>query len=336
MNIKELDYKLPPSLIAERPASPRDGARLMVLDRANKKIKHLKFFEIDKVLKPGDVLVFNNSKVFSARIAAKREDGKTIEVLFISEVSDFKWEVLIRGRVKDGQLLRLNGGLKVTIKKGEITVALVSLKKSDFFRYLNKYGQVPLPPYIKRLTRREDKINYQNVFAKKIGSAAAPTAGLHFTNRLLKKLKNKGIKIEYITLHVGLGTFAPIREAMVEQHQIHTEHFEIKEDVAKRLNLAKKNGQRIIACGTTSLRALESASRSSIIKEKSGETDIYIYPGYKFRFVDGLITNFHTPRSSLLALVFAFGSTEYVKKAYQLAIRKKYRFFSYGDGMIIV
>lgn len=336
MKTEELDYHLPKDLIASHPVSPRDAAKLMIIDRHKKKISHSSFLDLGQVLKSGDVLVFNKSKVFPARIYAKTNSGRSVEVLFLKEQNLGDWEVMVGGRFASGDLLNFGNGFVGKIKKDKILSLSTILKREEVFNFLNKYGQVPLPPYIKRSAKKSDKNNYQNIFASEVGSAAAPTAGLHFTKRLMKSLEKNGVQIEYVTLHVGLGTFAPIKADRIEDHEIHSEYYELDKDTAKKLSMAKSEGRRIIACGTTSLRVLESLAQDKFIKEKSGKTNIYIYPGYEFKFVDGLITNFHTPKSTLLALVYAFGGQDLMKAAYRKAIDNKYRFFSYGDGMIII
>jgi len=376
MDTKKLDFNHPKGLIADRPASPRDAAKLLILDKRSGQIKHIKFSEIDQFLVPGDVLVLNETKVFAARCFGRKDTGGKVEVVFLSEEKPKVWEVLIGDKMQIGQKINFSknfSGIVVERKKDSWMLA-VDLSEKNVYKKLEKLGEMPLPPYIKRKAERKDKKDYQTVFAQKIGSAAAPTAGLHFTKRLIKKLEKKGVQIEYITLHVGLGTFAPIKTNKVEEHPIHSEYYEISREASQRLNQAKKEGRRIIACGTTVVRTLESVasachpglarselvesdpgsilkkdsrwrlSRATIrggndnyyIKSGKGQTNLFIYPGYKFKIVDGMITNFHTPRSSLLALVYAFAGEENIKKAYAEAIKKKYRFYSYGDGMLII
>lgn len=334
MKTSVLNYKLPEGLIATHPVEPRDAARLMVVERTGKKISHTNFTELGNFLQPGDVLVFNQSKVFPARIFAENQNKKKIEVLFLEEDRPGLWNVLVGGRTKDGEELNFGHGVRGTLHKNREIVLEIGLTKTEVFDFLERYGTVPLPPYIKRRAATRDKQDYQNVFAEVTGSAAAPTAGLHFTSELIESLKKKGVKIEYVTLHVGLGTFAPIKTDKVEDHQIHEEYFEIDQGTKKRILAAKKEGRRVIACGTTSLRVLESLNARPQAEKRT--TKIFIYPGYKFKLVDGLITNFHTPQSSLLALVWAFGGKGLMKRAYRKAISNKYRFFSYGDGMLII
>jgi S-adenosylmethionine:tRNA ribosyltransferase-isomerase len=337
MNITRLDFTLPNSLIAKHPAHPRDTARLLVLDKKTGDIKHSTFRDITDYLLPSDVLVFNKTKVFPARIYGDKKTGGKVEVVFLNEVSPKIWEVMIGGKAKGSESVRFTGDFFgiVLPKEGDVARIKVNKNKSDVLALLEKYGETPLPPYIKRGVEGKDKSEYQTVFAEKIGSAAAPTAGLHFTKALIEKIKKKGIGVEYITLHVGLGTFAPVKTSRVEDHPIHTEYYEIDKKTADRINRAKKDGRRIIACGTTVVRTLEAAGKSGKVVSQKSETGIYIYPGYNFKIIDGIVTNFHTPRSSLLALVFAFAGENNMKRAYQIAIKAKYRFFSYGDGMLI-
>lgn len=335
MKTKELNYDFPKELIAKEPTSPRDMARLMVVDRNENKFEHSVFLELDKYLKSGDVLVFNKSKVFPARIYTKNK-GKKIEVLFLEEVRAMKWEVMIGGKVDNGDVLNFGHDFSAIVIKDDKIFLEVSKTKNKVFDFLNKYGQTPLPPYIKRKANQKDKKNYQNIFADKVGSAAVPTAGLHFTQRLIDKLEKKGVQAEYVTLHVGLGTFAPVRTEELENHNIHTEYYEVDSRTAKRLSKAKRESRRIIACGTTTVRVLEIASGNGAVKAQKGRTNLFIYPGYNFKFVDVMITNFHTPKSSLLALVYAFGGQNLIEAAYQEAIKNEYRLFSYGDGMLIL
>lgn len=336
MKTLDLDYYLPENLIAKYPAKPRDSARLLVFGRQNQDIAEGVFRDLPKYLKSGDVLVLNKTRVFPARIWAQKESVQKIEILFLEEVQKGVWEILLRGKAKDGEKVFLTPEVEGTIQKNQSLFLKINLNKKDLLALLEEKGEVPLPPYLKRRAEKKDEESYQTIFAQKIGSAAAPTAGLHFTKRLIQKLESQGVQIEFINLNIGLGTFAPIKTEKVEDHPIHAERVDIDAQTAQSLSKAKKEKRRIIACGTTVVRALESASDGQKIKEYHGETSLYIYPGYQFRFVDGLITNFHTPKSSLLALVYAFGGTENMKKVYQYAIKKKYRFFSYGDAMLIL
>jgi S-adenosylmethionine:tRNA ribosyltransferase-isomerase len=334
---QELDYDLPNDLIATEPVDPRDAARMLVLNRQSGATKDSHFFDILNYLKQGDVIVLNKTKVFPARIFGHKKTGGRVEVVFLSEKKPMLWEVIIGGKVADGQILDFGHNFSGIVHKEASGLFLeVSLNKDDVFLMLEKTGQMPLPPYMNRSATESDKSDYQTVFARDLGSAAAPTAGLHFTKSLLKKIKDKGVEIECVTLHVGLGTFAPVKTEVLEDHPIHSEYFEIDNKTAGRLNEAKKRGGRIIACGTTVMRTLEAAALKGEVVPQKNETKLFIYPGYKFQFVDGLITNFHTPKSSLLALVFAFAGQKETMCAYQHSIEEKYRFFSYGDGMLII
>lgn len=333
---EELDYKLPKELIAQKPIFPRDEAKLMILNRKTKLIEHSQFNKIDKFFKKGDVLVFNKSKVFSARIFGKSGTGKKVEIVFLEETKDREWEIIIGGKIKNGETIEFTADLVGEVVRNKFIKLKINKKKDDLYKYLDKHGKMPLPPYIKREANKKDRDDYQTIYAEKIGSAAAPTAGLHFTEGLVKKLKNKGVQIEYVTLHVGLGTFAPIRSNKVEDHNIHSEYFELDKTTSARLNKAKKENRRIVACGTTTVRVLESCVKKGEVKPRNGVTKLFIYPGYKYKFVDRIITNFHTPKSSLLALIYAFYGEEETKKAYKEAIKNKYRFFSYGDGILIL
>jgi len=334
VRIEELDYEYPKELIATTPASPRDSAKLLVFQEGE--MIHSSFRHLSEFLKKGDVLVLNKTKVFPARIFGECL-GRKVEVIFLNKITKNVWEVMIGGKVSDGETVALPDGLEIIITKNQNeTKAKVPLSKNSLYKYLEKFGHTPLPPYMKREDNKNDKTEYQTVFAKRVGSAAAPTAGLHFTESLLEKLASSGVQIEYITLHVGLGTFAPVKTEKVEEHPIHSEYFEIDDLTAKRLNEAKKEGRRIIACGTTVVRSLESAISSGTIKPQKNETSLFITPGHRFECVDGIITNFHTPRSSLLALVYAFSGQENICKIYQEAIQNKYRLFSYGDGMLLL
>ncbi|NMB92389.1 MAG: tRNA preQ1(34) S-adenosylmethionine ribosyltransferase-isomerase QueA [Parcubacteria group bacterium] len=347
MDISLFDYQLPKELIAQEPIEPRDHSRLMVLDRETQSINHAYFYKIIDFLKQDDVLIFNNSKVVPARLLGHKKDtqGKA-ELLLIrplnSEIFDFQnwpqqWYAIGKPELKIGQIIEFNNGLEAKIiehsnyeLKIEFNATGDSLQK-----LIREIGQMPLPPYIEQPTDRSFK-EYQTVYAQKEGSIAAPTAGFHFTQDLLNKIKTKRIQMEYIVLHVGLGTFLPVKEQQIENHLMHAEYFEISDEVARRLNTAKQKGQRIISVGTTVVRVLENcASDNGILESQRGWTKLFIYPGYKFKFVDALITNFHLPKSTLLMLVSAFAGREFILKAYQEAIKQKYRFFSFGDAMFI-
>jgi S-adenosylmethionine:tRNA ribosyltransferase-isomerase len=337
---KDYSYHLPDNLIANQPTKLRDHCRLMCLNRKNGNIDHHQFFDLKNILGPNDVLVLNQSKVFPARLFAKKDTGGDIEVLLIRQIKSDQWLAISKPRPKIGQKIffghKLIGEVIISDSStGQITLKF-NFKNAKIFQILDKIGHTPIPPYISsKQTEAQIRSEYQTVYAKVVGSAAAPTAGLHFTKKLLSELKKRGVQIGYITLHVGLGTFQNLRPENLESKTLHSEFYEIKPSVAKRLNLAKKEGKRIVAVGTTSVRTLESATISNQIKSGSNSTNIFIFPPYQFKFVDALITNFHLPESSLLMLVSAFSSKEIILKAYQEAIHYKYRFFSFGDAMFI-
>ena len=339
MKVTEFDYDLPEELIAQVPIKKRDESRLMVLDRKNKTIEHKKFKDIIEYLEPGDVLVRNNTKVIPARLYGNKETGAKVEFLLLNNIEGDIWECIVRPGNK------LHIGAKVVFGDGLLKAEILDTmeggtRKVKFFydgifnEILDKIGLMPLPPYIHESLKDNDR--YQTVYAKYEGSAAAPTAGLHFTDELLKKLEEKGVIIANVTLHVGIGTFRPVKEENVEEHKMHTEHFYIKKEDAEKINNAKTKGKRVIAVGTTSCRVLETiADENGMVKETEGDTGIYIYPGYKFKCLDGLITNFHLPQSTLLMLVSALAGKEYIMEAYKEAVKEKYRFFSFGDAMFI-
>jgi len=342
------DYNLPKALIAQKPASPRDASRLLVINRKTKTISHHKFSDIANFMGENDILVFNKTKVFPARIIARKETGGKIEVLFLEEIRPKIWQVLTKPGLKKGHKIFFKDQEFTCLNQdSNQTLIKTKLKKDELFYLLQKFGKTPLPPYIK--TNQKESLlrkQYQTIYAQKTGSVAAPTAGFHFTKRLIRKLKNKGVKIEFVTLHVGLGTFAPIKSENLEDHKIHSEYFEIKKEVAERLFDAKKAGKRIIAVGTTTTRAIESLDEAC--SKISGKTNLFIYPPFKFKMTDALITNFHLPHSTLLALVSAFVSYPQTKekfkdfsssligKAYKEAIKRGYRFYSFGDACFII
>lgn len=339
-------YNLPPELIAQKPARPRDHSRLLVLDKLTGALQHQHFYDLINLLRPGDLLVLNNSKVFPARLIGKKEiSAGRVEIFLHKKEAKDIWECLVGGRVKIGVIIVLSPRLKAEIIKdnGDGTWQVkFNLSDNKFFTEIEKIGQVPLPPYIKRSKQlASDKNSYQTVFADKhrIGSAAAPTAGLHFTKSLLKKIKAKGIKIKYVTLHVGLGTFAPVKVEKITDHKMHSEFVLVSTDTIKSILETKRRGGRVIAVGTTSCRTLESLNwekiKKATLKAQSFWTDIFIYPGFKFQAVDALVTNFHLPSSTLMMLVSALGGKKNLERAYQEAVAQKYRFFSYGDAMFI-
>lgn len=340
LNLKDYFYDLPQNLIANKPESLRDHCRLLSLDKKTGDISHLKFFDLKNTLGPNDVLVLNQSKVFPARLFGKKESGGKFEILLLNQINNFCWLAISKPRLTIGQKLIFAKNLSGQVLKSEKNTGEIEIKfnqnREQFLQTLNLIGHTPLPPYIStKESEKEIRKEYQTVYAKNLGSAAAPTAGLHFTKNLLADFKKRGVQIEYITLHVGLGTFQNLRPENITTKTLHQEFYEIDTAVAKRLNLAKEQGKRIIAVGTTSVRTLESAFSKNKLKSGKNSTQIFIYSPYKFKFVDAIITNFHLPESSLLMLVSAFATKKYILKSYQEAIKNKYHFFSFGDAMFI-
>ena len=340
MTTKEFDYNLPEELIAQTPIKNRSESKLMILDKKTGKTKDEVFKNIINYLNKGDVLVLNDTKVIPARLIGEKEDTKAvIELLLLKDLGDNTWECLAKPqkRLHEDTIITFGDGklkAKVVKKLNDGITHVQLVYNGILMEILEELGTMPLPPYIHE--KLEDQSRYQTVYAKNIGSAAAPTAGLHFTKELLQEIENKGIIIKYVTLHVGLGTFRPVEVKDVEKHHMHTEFYIMNKDTADTLNLAKKEGRKIYAVGTTSTRTLETImTKYSTFKECSGNTDIFIYPGYKFKAIDGLITNFHLPKSTLLMLVSALSSKEIILNAYNEAIKKKYHFFSFGDAMFI-
>ncbi|NLL44452.1 MAG: tRNA preQ1(34) S-adenosylmethionine ribosyltransferase-isomerase QueA [Mollicutes bacterium] len=340
MKTSDFDFELPEHLIAQKPLSKRDSSRLLVLDKKTGSIEHRHFTNLIDYLNKGDCLVLNDSKVIPARLYGVKEDTKAvIEILLLKEINNDTWECLVKPakRVKEGTIISFGEGkLKAEcLGIGEEGIRILKLKyKGILYEILDELGEMPLPPYIHE--KLEDKDRYQTVYAKNIGSAAAPTAGLHFTEELLERIKEKGVKVVYITLHVGLGTFRPVTVDDINKHKMHSEFYMISEETADILNNTKKNGHKIISVGTTTTRTLETVMQLyGEFKESSGWTDIFIYPGFEFKAIDALITNFHLPKSTLFMLVSAFASREYILNAYQEATKEEYRFFSFGDCMLI-
>ncbi len=337
------DYYLPENLIAQTPIEPRDSSRLMAIDKTSKKIEHKHFYDILDYLNPGDCLILNDSKVLPARIYGTNTlTGRIVEFLLLKQVSNDSWETLVKPgkKAKEGFEFyfgdKTNPCLEATITQilddGNRIIKFKNTK--NFFSNLEKVGQMPLPPYIKE--KLKDQTRYQTIYAKDLGSAAAPTAGLHFTEELLKKIKEKGIKIGFVTLHVGLGTFRPVKEEDISNHKMHCEYFVMPENTAEIINQAKSAGKRVICVGTTSCRVLESVyTKFGKVEPCEGSTEIFIKPGYKFGIMDALITNFHLPESTLIMLVSAFTGYGLTMNAYKLAVENNYRFFSFGDAMII-
>ncbi|MGB9867301.1 MAG: tRNA preQ1(34) S-adenosylmethionine ribosyltransferase-isomerase QueA [Bacillota bacterium] len=339
MKTSDFDYQLPEALIAQEPVEPRDSSRLMVLRRATGTIEHRVFRELPQILSPGDLLVMNDSRVIPGRLFGRRRGGGKAEVLLLREVSDCLWDCLVRpGR-------KLRPGAQIFFGDGELWAEVLEVSQAGgrlvrfhsqmpFWQALARLGKVPLPPYIRK--ELKDPERYQTVYSRVMGSAAAPTAGLHFTHELLEKLEQTGVDLCFVTLHVGVDTFRPVRCENVEQHTMHCEVFTVPQETVDRIRLAKGRGARVVAVGTTVVRSLESAALGGELAASSGWTRLFIYPGYQFRVIDGLITNFHLPRSTLLMLVCAFGGYELVMNAYRVAVDSKYRFFSFGDAMLII
>lgn len=341
MQYKKSDfyYDLPEELIAQTPKEPRDSSRLLVYNRQTKEVEHKIFRDIVNYLRAGDVLVVNNTKVLPARLFATTKNGGAVEVLLLKRLDIDKWEVLVKPGRKCtvGKELKISEELSLVVEgitpTGERIVKFIY--DGIFEEILDRLGSMPLPPYIK--TQLKDKNRYQTVYAKHEGSAAAPTAGLHFTPELLRKIRDMGVEIAEVLLHVGLGTFRPVKEDIITDHKMHSEHYEISAETAEIINSAKREGRRVIAVGTTSVRTLESASdENGFIKPCNADTQIFIYPPYKFKCVDALVTNFHLPESTLIMLVSALTGREEVLSLYETAVKEKYRFFSFGDAMMVL
>ena len=340
MKTNDFYFDLPEDLIAQVPLKNRDESRLMTLDKNTGEVKHKTFRDILECLNDNDILVLNNTRVIPARLFGfKAETNAEIEILLLSRKDINTWEALTKPakRLKLGTRIIFGDGLLIGVVKElqEEGIRTIEFEYEGIFEdVLDRLGNMPLPPYIHE--KLEDKERYQTVYSKVTGSSAAPTAGLHFTPEILLELKNKGVQIEYVTLHVGLGTFRPVKAESIFDHTMHKEYFEISEDVKNRLNEAKKNGKRIVCVGTTSVRTLESSANTiNNLDRDSGWTDIFIYPSYEFKFVDAMITNFHLPESTLIMMISAFAGKNYIMDAYEEAIKEKYRFFSFGDAMYI-
>ena len=340
MKVEDFDYYLPEELIAQTPLVKRDESRLLVLDKEIGEVEHKKFYDIIDYLNPGDTLVLNDTKVLPARlIGTKEETGAVIEILLLKNIEGDKWECLVKParRIKEGTIVSFGDG-KLKAKCCGVFDAGIRhfelIYSGILMEILEELGTMPLPPYIHE--KLEDQSLYQTVYAKEVGSAAAPTAGLHFTEELLEKIKDKGINIAYVTLHVGLGTFRPVSVENIEEHEMHSEFYSMSASVAKLLNETKKSGHNIVAVGTTSTRTLETiATKYGEFRECNGWTNIFIYPGYEFKGINKLITNFHLPKSTLVMLVSALAGRENILNAYKIAVEDKYRFFSFGDAMFI-
>lgn len=341
MKKSEFYYNLPEELIAQTPIEPRNFSRLLKMNRETGEIEHRHFYNLCDYLKKGDLLVLNDSRVLPARLyGVKKETGSNIEFLLLEQKGEKLWEIICR----PGKKAKV--GAEFIFGDGKLTATVTEVKddgnrivkfdcEGSFFAALDEIGQMPLPPYITH--KLDDKERYQTVYSKELGSAAAPTAGLHFTNEMLEEIKAMGVDIAYVTLHVGLGTFRPVKEDDILDHKMHSEHYELCSETADKINRTKQNGGRVIAVGTTSCRTLESMTlQNGLVKPSEGYTDIFIYPGYKFKLLDGLITNFHLPESTLIMLVSAFAGYSNTMNAYKIAVEEKYRFFSFGDAMLIL
>ena len=341
MKTSDFHYDLPKELIAQTPLEKRDTSRLLCLDRKNGDINHLHFYDVLDFLNEGDCLILNDSRVLPARIfGTKKDTGAVLEFLLLNETSQGEWECLAKPgkKAKIGTTFVFGDGLMECTVTNVLDDGNRVVKfncKENFYSTLDKIGQMPLPPYITE--KLQDKERYQTVYSKELGSAAAPTAGLHFTNEFLQKIKDKGVNIGFVTLHVGLGTFRPVKVDDVTKHKMHSEHYEVSTETANLIKQTKANGKKVIAVGTTSCRTLESvAQKYGEIIPCDGYTDIFIYPGFEFKVLDGLITNFHLPESTLIMLVSAFCGYDNIMNAYNIAVQEKYRFFSFGDAMIII
>lgn len=339
MKLSDFMYELPEERIAQTPVEPRDHSRLMVLHRDTGEIEHRHFYDIVDYLNSGDALVINETRVIPARLIGERPSGGACEVLLLRQLAPKRWEALVRPGKK------LRPGAEVRFGGGRLTARVIETTDGggrilDFFcegtmeAALDELGEMPLPPYIHE--KLADRERYQTVYAKQEGSAAAPTAGLHFTPELMERIQSKGVDIVPVLLHVGLGTFRPVKVENVEEHEMHSEYFEVTEEAARRINAARERGCRVVAVGTTSVRTLESAAEGGRLAAKKGDTQIFIRPGYKYQMVDALITNFHLPGSTLVMLVSAFYDREKILEAYKIAVEQQYRFFSFGDAMLIL
>lgn len=339
MQLSEFDYNLPEELIAQTPVEPRNSSRLMVLDPVDKTMEHRHFYDLKEYLEPGDALIMNDTRVMPARLLGWRDGtGGRVEVFLLRRIDGDTWETLVKpGRkAQIGQVVRFSDELSCRVAEHtDFGGRIVKFQYEGIFEeILDRLGETPLPPYIHE--KLADKERYQTVYSREQGSAAAPTAGLHFTKEQLKELQEYGVKLGFVTLHVGLGTFRPVNVENIEEHVMHREYYSISQETADLIMGTRAAGKRVIAVGTTSIRTLESAAEGpGQISGKSGWTDIFIYPGYKFKLVDGLVTNFHLPKSTLIMLISAFAGREFVLKAYETAVRERYRFFSFGDAMLI-
>jgi S-adenosylmethionine:tRNA ribosyltransferase-isomerase len=339
MQLSEFDFPFDSSLIAAQPSLPRDHARLLVLQRLDRSLAHRRVDELPNLLRPGDLLVVNNTKVLAARVAGrKRSTGVEVEILFVKDLGDAVWEVLVKGTFRPGQIIEMGTEASaVVIERGAIRTTVRVESPIPFSEWLRHHGRMPLPPYLKRAPTDQDREWYQTLFALHEGAIAAPTAGLHFTPELLARLRQSGVGLTAVTLHVGVGTFKPVTVDRIEDHQMGAEWIEVGAEAVRSIEQARAAGGRIVSVGTTVVRALETAARSDgQIRPYCGETDIFMMPGFSFKVVDALLTNFHLPRTTLLMLVSALAGTELLRQAYADAVRERYRFYSYGDAMLIL
>jgi S-adenosylmethionine:tRNA ribosyltransferase-isomerase len=339
MQLSEFDFPFDSSLIAAQPSLPRDHARLLVLQRLDRSLAHRRVDELPNLLRPGDLLVVNNTKVLAARVAGrKRSTGVEVEILFVKDLGDAVWEVLVKGTFRPGQIIEMGTEASaVVIERGAIRTTVRVESPIPFSEWLRQHGRMPLPPYLKRAPTDQDREWYQTLFALHEGAIAAPTAGLHFTPELLARLRQSGVGLTAVTLHVGVGTFKPVTVDRIEDHQMGAEWIEVGAEAVRSIEQARAAGGRIVSVGTTVVRALETAARSDgQIRPYCGETDIFMMPGFSFKVVDALLTNFHLPRTTLLMLVSALAGTELLRQAYADAVRERYRFYSYGDAMLIL
>jgi S-adenosylmethionine:tRNA ribosyltransferase-isomerase len=339
MQLSAFDFPFDASLIATQPSLPRDHARLLVLQRGDRSLAHRRVDELSELLHPGDLLVVNNTKVMAARVAGrKRPSGAEVEILFVKDLGDAVWEVLIKGTFRPGQILEMGAeAVAVVVERNAIRTTVRVESPIPVSEWLQQHGRMPLPPYIKRAPTDQDRAWYQTMFAQHEGAIAAPTAGLHFTSDLLARLRQRGVELRAVTLHVGVGTFKPVTVDQIEDHRMAAEWVEVGVETVRAIEQARATGRRIVAVGTTVVRALETAARADgQIRPYQGETDMFMTPGFSFKAVDALLTNFHLPRTTLLMLVSALAGTEFLRQAYAEAVRQRYRFYSYGDAMLIL
>jgi S-adenosylmethionine:tRNA ribosyltransferase-isomerase len=334
MRVEDFDYYLPEDLIAKYPAVPRHSARLMVLNRRDRSIRHDIFWNLPEYLEEGDLLVFNDTKVLPARLYGRKPTGGKVEVLLTDYLKPDLWKALVGGKkIKPGLVIEIAEDLKVEVLEHiEGGMFLVKLHGRDPLKLIDRYGRIPIPPYLEREEEEIDRTYYQTVFAREEGAVAAPTASLHFSEELIRKIEKKGIRTAFITLHISYGTFKPMRSEDIREHRVDPEYVRVPKETVEEIKKTKEKGKRVVAVGTTVVRALETKP----LEPFEGWTDLYIYPPFDFKVVDALITNFHLPRSSLLVLVSAFAGREFILKAYREAVRRRYRFYSYGDGMLIL